>query len=169
MAQIEIDIELTDCVVHIATGTKYKTLVRRVTAKDIANLDGFEFDWASEFKDKSKEVYKLTVVGKPNEIQGLISLADNKRNGVVDVFLAERKDYYRGKKEYLGVGGNLFAFACRKSKEYGHSGYVLFEAKTKLIGYYEKELGATQLGRSNFMGIKEEVAKPLIKRYYKGA
>jgi len=45
-------------------------------------------------------------------------------------------------KLYLGVPGNLVAFACKLSFQRGGEGYVSFLAKSGLIAHYEKTLGA---------------------------
>jgi hypothetical protein len=60
----------------------------------------------------------MTTVENKNIIQGLISLSVNEE--FVFVNLVENAKFNRGKKKiYVGVGGNLFAFACLKSKEFG--------------------------------------------------
>ena len=63
--------------------------------------------------------------------------------------------------KYEGVGGNLFAFACKKSKDMGFGGYVGFVAKTSLIDYYRKALGA-ELSNGQRMYIEKESAEKLI-------
>ncbi len=68
--------------------------------------------------------------------------------------------------EYVGVGGNLFAFACKVSKEGGHEGFVGFDAKTLLIEHYNKTLGAERaLGQR--MIISDFNADILINQYFK--
>lgn len=69
-------------------------------------------------------------------------------------------------KIFVGVAGNMFAFACKKSREAGFEGYVAFMAKTNLIGHYAKTLGA-KLITSQRMGIDGESANKLIKQYFK--
>ncbi len=68
-------------------------------------------------------------------------------------------------KIYEGVAGNLVAFSCKLSFEYGHDGYVAFEPKTKLIEHYRKTLKA-QLISSNRMIINTKAASILIDRYF---
>jgi hypothetical protein len=56
--------------------------------------------------------------------------------------LIESAPFNIGKeKTYLGVPGNLVAFACKLSFQRGGDGYVSFLSKTKLIEHYEKNLG----------------------------
>lgn len=80
--------------------------------------------------------------------------------------LIESSKFNRGeKKVYLGVPGNLVAFACKISFAKGYSGYVSFESKTKLKEHYEKTLGAQMLF-GNFMAIDAVAALKLITQYF---
>ena len=56
---------------------------------------------------------------------------------------------------------------CRRSFELGYDGYVEFTAKTKLIEYYKRELGALVIGGQK-MVIDEIAAKKLVEKYYGG-
>lgn len=69
-------------------------------------------------------------------------------------------------KIYLGVPGNLVAFACKVSLEKGYDGYVAFDSKTVLIEHYKQILGATHLIRQR-MFIDPVAAQKLILRYFK--
>lgn len=69
-------------------------------------------------------------------------------------------------KVYLGVPGNLVAFACKLSFQRGGEGYVSFIAKTKLIDHYIKTLGAVHFG-GHLMVITTETALKLIDKYFK--
>ncbi|MBX9783158.1 MAG: hypothetical protein K2X48_07680 [Chitinophagaceae bacterium] len=79
---------------------------------------------ASELKIPTREVYKLTISNNPAIIQGVVSLevkADH-----VYMHLIESAPFNIGKdKAYLGVPGNLVAFACKLSFQRGGEGYVL--------------------------------------------
>ena len=66
---------------------------------------------------------------------------------------------------YLGVAGNLFAFACKLSFEKGYDGYVAFDSKSALIDHYKKNLGATHLGEQR-MFIETVSALYLVKKYF---
>lgn len=76
-------------------------------------------------------MYKLVVKGD-GSIQGLISLQPVEN--YIDMHLIEKapNNYGRSKK-FLGVAGNLVAFACKMSFELGFEGFVGFTAKTQLI------------------------------------
>jgi len=80
--------------------------------------------------------------------------------------LIESAPCNRGKgKKYLGVCGNLTAFGCKLSMEYGFGGAISFISKTALISHYEKTLGAVHLG-GNIMAIFEPNAQNLINNYF---
>ncbi len=67
---------------------------------------------------------------------------------------------------YLGVAGNLFAFACKSSFEKGCEGYVAFDSKSALIAHYKEKLGATHF-KGQRMFIKTVNALELVKKCFK--
>lgn len=81
--------------------------------------------------------------------------------------LIESAPFNIGKdKIYLGVPGNLVAFACKLSFQRGKEGYVSFIAKTKLIDHYKKTLGADHFG-GQLMVINTDSALKLTNKYFK--
>ncbi|MBW3545697.1 MAG: hypothetical protein KY428_08905 [Bacteroidetes bacterium] len=87
------------------------------------------FDWITEVKDSSKEVYKLTTINNPKIIHGLLSIEDKTNH--IYILLIESSNFNKGaNKVYEGVAGNLFAYACKVSFERGYDGYVVFDSKT---------------------------------------
>jgi len=111
------------------------------------------------------EIYKLTIVGNPEIIQGLISITERADN--VYMHLIESAPYNLGRnKVYIGVPGNLVAFACRIAFHRGFDGYVSFTSKTMLIDHYQKSLGAFNVG-GNLMVINTDSALKLIDKYFK--
>lgn len=81
--------------------------------------------------------------------------------------MIENAEFNRGKaKLYEGVGGNMFAFACKVSKDSGFGGFVSFISKTSLIEYYTKTLGA-QRAIGQRMVILDTEAEILIRKYFK--
>lgn len=81
--------------------------------------------------------------------------------------LIESASFNLGKeKVYIGVPGNLVAFACRLSFHRGFDGYVAFTAKTKLIDHYVNTLGAENVG-GHLMVISRQSALKLIDKYFK--
>jgi len=80
--------------------------------------------------------------------------------------LIESSSFNRGKRKvYLGVPGNLVAFACKHSFDNGYAGFVSFESKTKLIDHYRESLGAHVLF-GNIMAIDTIAAAKLVKQYF---
>ena len=112
-----------------------------------------------------RQVYKLTIKGNPNVIQGLISFSVE----IDHLFrhLIESAPYNQGKnKIYIGVPGNLVAFLCKESWDKGHEGFVSFISKTRLIDHYERTLGAIHVGNHKMVIFPKE-ALQLIKKYFK--
>lgn len=80
--------------------------------------------------------------------------------------LIESSNFNRGaSKVYLGVPGNLVAFACQLSFERGYDGYVSFESKTNLVAHYQQTLGARILF-GNVMVLDTPAARRLVKQYF---
>lgn len=145
---------------------QFQTIVLPITKKDLPHLDKkfWSFDWKKEAKFANRIVYKLATLENPNVIQGLISLSD--LGDHVFVNLIESAVFNRGKDRlYEGVAGNLFAFACQQSIEKGYDGFVVMEAKTKLIAYYRDAFGAQRMGNSLRMFLDERVAEKLINYF----
>ena len=162
----EID-KITESIENADTGETLETFVLPVTQADLKETtkkNGWLFDWKLELAEPEKQVYKLVTEKEPHTIQGLVSLEKLKDH--VLMHLIESAPINRGKgKKYLGVCGNLTAFGCKMSKDYGFDGAIAFDAKNALIPHYEKTLGAVHLG-GNRMGIFEENAQKLIDKYF---
>jgi hypothetical protein len=85
----------------------------------------------------------------------------------VEMHLIEAAPHNFGKeKRYMGVAGNLVAFACKLSFEQRFDGYVGFTAKTELIEHYREALSAELLFK-NRMAISSFAAEKLVNSYYK--
>ncbi len=81
--------------------------------------------------------------------------------------LIESSKFNKGKnKVYLGIPGNLVAFACKVSVDKGYEGFLAFDAKTALIKHYEQSLHATHF-RGLRMFIETSAALKLISHYFK--
>jgi hypothetical protein len=107
----------------------------------------------------------LTISGNPEIIQGLISITE--REDYVYMHLIESAPFNLGRKKvYVGVPGNLVAFACRLSFHRGFEGYVSFTSKTQLIEHYQNTLGAINVG-GHLMVINTDAALKLIDKYFK--
>jgi len=162
----EID-KLTNSIELVVTGDIFDTEFYRLNKdnkKQIKKKDWL-FDWQSEIAYPEREVYKLTVKDNADIIQGLISLSTEPDH--VFIHIVENAKFNRGKdKVYLGVLGNMFAFACKQSVERGFNGFVAFKAKTNLIEHYSKTLGAS-IYRGQRMFIDDVRANKLINQYFK--
>ena len=162
---IKID-KLTRSIENAITGDSFKTEIVELTSADIRKLKKSDwlFDWKAEAKMDNKTVYKLVITDNTSIIQGLISLQD--RGDHIFMPLIESNKFNRGaKKVYLGVPGNLVAFACKLSSDKGYDGYVSFESKTRLIEHYQNTLGAHVLF-GNIMAINTKAATKLIEQYF---
>ena len=159
--------KLTNSIENAQTAEVFDTEIVRLTEKDLKLIltKDWQFNWKKEVKDKTKEVYKLNTVSNPTIIQGLLSIENNDDH--IFMHLIESSKFNKGKdKVYLGVPGNLVAFACKVSKDRGHDGFVAFDSKTALVGHYIKVLGATQL-KGQRMYLDNKAADKLILKYFK--
>ena len=159
--------KLTNSIENVVTGDSFKTEVSVLTKSElrlVTTKSGWVFDWRKELKEPSRDIYKLTIVGNPSVIQGLMSIEVKEDH--VFMHLVESAPYNKGKtKMYSGVPGNLVAFACKVSFQRGHEGNVSFISKTQLIDHYEKTLGAFHFG-GRIMIIETVAALKLIDRYF---
>ncbi|MBX2933720.1 MAG: hypothetical protein KF825_05710 [Ferruginibacter sp.] len=162
----EVD-KLTNSIENLATGEVFDTEIIRLTLADVKQIKKTEwqFNWHKELKDPSKEVYKLTTVNNPLIIQGLVSIED--KSDHIFMHLIESSKFNKGKeKVYVGVPGNLVAFACKVSIDKGYEGFLAFDAKSVLIKHYEQTLHATHF-RGLRMFIETSAAIRLISQYFK--
>ena len=159
--------KLTNSIENTSTQEVFDTEVVRLTLKDVSQIKkaDWQFDWAKEIKDKTKEVYKLTTVNNSTIIQGLLSIEDKQDH--IFMHLIESSKFNKSKdKVYLGVPGNLVAYACKVSVDKGYHGFLAFDAKTALIKHYQESLYATHF-RGLRMFIETNAALRLISQYFK--
>jgi len=111
--EFEVD-KLTNSIENALTGEVFDTEISRLSVKDSRKIKKADwlFNWKKELKDSTKEVYKLTTVNNPTIIQGLVSIEDKQDH--IFMHLIESSSFNKGKnKVYLGVPGNLVAYACK--------------------------------------------------------
>jgi hypothetical protein len=166
--------KLTNSIENSLSAEVFDTQIIRITDKDIKTINqkDWQFNWKSEYKDKSKEIYKLTTINNSTIIQGLVGLEDKKDH--IFMHLLESAKFNIGKnKLYLGVPGNLVAFACKLAFDRNYDGYVAFDSKTKLISHYQKTLGATHIFRGNeclsTLNPPENLFHNILKTKYHGS
>jgi hypothetical protein len=169
--EIQLDFvvdKLTNSIQNTISGDSFQTEVARFTITDSKNITvkiGWNFNWKTELKDDIKEVYKLTIVNNLDIVQGLLSVT--KEADHIYMNLLENAPFNIGQnKLYEGVAGNLVAYACKLSFQYGFDGFVAFTAKTKLVRHYEESLGAYHFG-GHRMIIPTESSKLLVEKYFK--
>lgn len=160
--------KLTNSIENVVTGDSFQTEISILQSSDIKSLskkNGWVFDWSTEFKNPLRDVYKLTITGNSNIIQGLVSLEI--KSDHVYMHLVESAPFNKGKtKMYAGVAGNLVAYACKLSFQRGHEGNVSFLSKSQLINHYIESLGAIHFG-GRIMIIETKSALKLINKYFK--
>jgi len=163
----EVD-KLTDSIENANSGDSFPTEISILTKQEVMSItkkNGWQFNWANEIKIPTRDIFKLTITNNPTIIQGVISL--EVKTDHVYMHLIESAPFNIGKnKTYLGVPGNLVAFACKLSFQRGGEGYVSFLSKTKLIEHYERSLGAVHFG-GHLMVITTEAALKLTNKYFK--
>lgn len=159
--------KLTNSIENTSTGEVFDTVIVKLTASEIKQITKgkWQFDWTTEIRDKTKEVYKLTTLNNPTIIQGLVSIEDKKDH--VFMHLIESARFNKNKnKIYFGVPGNLVAYACKVSFDKGYQGILAFDAKSILIKHYQDTLYATHF-RGLRMFIEPSAAIRLISKYFK--
>lgn len=137
-------------VVERTTRKEHKIKVELVTTKDYTRItkSRFFFDWKTE---KRNEVYKLTIQGS-DEILGLVSLIEHDDKRIEINLLSVSKENRGKKKQYVGIAGNLIAWACREAvKRFGEDACVSLVPKTELIEHYKNEYGMLEAGKSLFL------------------
>jgi hypothetical protein len=158
--------KITNSIEDAITGKSLDTDVLLLIVTDLKTVlkkHGWRFNWKSEFKYEERQLYKL-VIKEETSIQGLLSLqpAEN----YIEMYLIETAPHnYGHSKKYVGVPGNLVAFACKTSFDFGYEGFVGFTAKTQLIQHYIDTLGAELIFRDR-MAISGNSAKKLVNSYY---
>lgn len=78
LLDIEVD-GLTNSIQNTVSGDSFDTEVSEVTKTDLKNItktNNWKFDWKIELKESDRQVYKLTITGNPDIIQGLMSISD---------------------------------------------------------------------------------------------
>ncbi|WP_288867929.1 minor capsid protein [uncultured Parvimonas sp.] len=153
---------LTPCLVETKTEKVVDTVISTANVKDL-KLENWNFDWQKEIN--FGKVFKLTLEND-EEIQGLLSLIDDTDSNAIYVRLVESAPHNLGiNRKYDGVGGHLFAEACKQAIEKGFDA-IYFDAKTNLIKHYENTLGAKLIGVNNRMILEGEKFYELFEKYY---
>ena len=149
-------------ITNLFTGERVRCEITKVNRTEILSCKkNYSFDWENELR--YFEVYKLSTEENQEIIQALFSV--EAREGFIWMSKIERSNF-KGTKAYEGILEAIVGFACNKSFELGFDGFVSFEAKSRLIPYYEEKLGALQVGNSQRMVINFDSAKKLINLFH---
>ncbi|MCL2018929.1 MAG: hypothetical protein FWG70_04140 [Oscillospiraceae bacterium] len=163
---VEVD-KLTPCLEKASTGDIVTTTYATAEKSELNSLKNWLFNWEDPYL-KDCTVHKILAVGDAR-IQGLIAVRDEPDNSALYAKIAESAPHNKGKnKEYLGVGGHLFAVAVLISMSKGYGGFVYMDAKNKrLVDHYIEILGASFVGGVHpfRVSINETAAKKLVEFY----
>ncbi|MFZ9145336.1 MAG: hypothetical protein ACO209_08975 [Aquirufa sp.] len=155
--------KLTKSIEEVSSGQNISTLILPLKLEDLLGLK-WQFDWKLELEIESHFVYKLVAENNPNLIQGLICL--ERKPDHIYIHLLESSSFNKGsQKQFLGVAGNLVAYACKQSFHFGNDGNVSFIAKEQLINHYERSIGAFHFGNKRMI-INTNAAKILVNQYF---
>ncbi len=164
MQKVSLKIDkLTNSIINRISGDVFETVFFPISKVALNKLKGWKFDWV---KESSKSlIFKMCITENEEIIQGLIAIQD--KNDHIFVSLVENAPFNIGKEGlYYGVGGNLFAFACKISFEKDYDGYVSFEPKTAIIKHYQEKLGAILIARGRMI-LDTKAAHNLVEQYFK--
>lgn len=151
--------------------TQMNTLVEaeivNATLKDMPlEKDGWHFKWKSIIKKADTETYVLRLKSNPSSIQGVLHLKEQEGMLIMDLVEIAPHNIGQKNKRYDYVAGCLIAFACRASfkLESNYKGFLSFESKTKLIGWYmERYYAKIAVGQK--MYIEPTDGQHLIEQY----
>jgi hypothetical protein len=154
---------LYDALVLNATGKKEDAFAAPIKAAEIRrHQHQFEFDFISI--SKKFVVYKLYLENQTDIIQGLVAFRYQK--DYLDCVNMEINGFNkRGISLYSGVGKCMVALCCKISTDNGSEGYISFEAKNRLIPYYQR-LGAKRIGASSRMFLDDVAAQKLVDLFF---
>ncbi|WP_125764386.1 hypothetical protein [Companilactobacillus hulinensis] len=156
--------ELTECLEDSITGEVFRTEYEKIEmtprlSKKLLN-QGWRFNW--DLVDDKNTIIKLHLKNSL-AIEGLVAFHED--DDFLKIDLVESAPYNVGTGNGLnGVGGHLFAIACKASFGCGSDGYVLFIPKTKLKNYYVNKLGAKYTPSGN-MFLDSNASSLLISKY----
>ncbi|MEI9918962.1 MAG: hypothetical protein WDO14_09195 [Bacteroidota bacterium] len=160
--------KITNSIEDSTSGKMFETDVLPVTKAELVSVlkkNGWQFNWKAEAKESNHQMFKLTL-RDDSKIQGLLSI--EVMDNYVEMYLIENAPHNFGKtKTFVGVAGNLVAFACKTSFDLGFDGYVSFTAKSQLVEHYKESLGAVSIYTKERMAIPSESARKLVNSYYK--
>lgn len=156
---------LTSALTSNASSQKYDAGAAPATEEEIRQCsDLFDFDFLNLCKDYM--VYKLFMHHEPDVVQGLVGFRPTP--GILECANMEISRFNkRGNPLYNGIGKALIALCCKVSMDQGMNGYIYFDAKNRLIPYYQR-IGAKSIFGLR-MVIEPDNAHKLIDYYFKNS
>lgn len=67
--------KLSHSIENVISGDSFPTEISSLTKNDLKQItkkNGWNFNWAIEYQNQTKDVYKLTIIQNPTNIQGLV-------------------------------------------------------------------------------------------------
>lgn len=152
----------------VSSGKLIEALISKASKNDMPLRNyGWHFTWNILVETEGAEFYKLTKLGSPKDIEGILMLTLLNEEMLYMNNLEVAPHNYGSKGRLTNVAGCLLAFACYKSFELGkgyYLGYLSFDSKTELINLYQKKHEAT-LAVGQKMFFDPLAGKKLIKQY----
>jgi len=125
-------------------------IVKGTTKNMPLKKDGWNFNWRSTIKRKNTTTYILRLKSNPSSIQGVLHL--KKEGGMLIMDLVEIAPHNLGQEN--------------KRYKYVAKGFLTFESKTQLIGWY-KERYYAKIAMGQKMYIEPIDGEKLIDEYLK--
>ena len=150
---IEID-KLTNSIENRTNGNVFDTEVLQLSVKDKRQIikKDWRFNWHSELSNENRKIYKLVICSDISIIQGLLSL--ELKTDHIYLHLIESASFNCGKdKLYLGVPGNLVAFACKTSFVCGFDGSN--DVRDSILRNEIKATGLQQIARIAELAVEQ--------------
>lgn len=153
---------LRNALILNATGLKLDAIASPATLDEIVkHKKSFNFDFVS--LSKYYRVYKLHVTDEPGIIQGLVGFRQTP--GILECANMETNNFNKlSNPIYNGVGKALVALCCKISIDNNMEGFIYFDAKNRLIPYYQR-FGAKSIFGLR-MVIEPDQAQKLVDLYF---
>ncbi|MCF0059317.1 hypothetical protein LXL81_26385 [Dyadobacter sp. CY356] len=145
-----------------ATGLKVDAVASPTFDREIIKHNkSFNFDFISLTKNYT--IYKLHVTSEPEIIQGFVGFRQTP--GILECANMETNNFNKHNNAvYNGVGKALIALCCKISIDNGMEGFIYFDAKNRLVPYYQR-FGAKLIFGLR-MVIEPDQAKKLVDLYF---
>lgn len=153
---------LSSAFIFNATGEKVDAIASPASHQELtASRNAFHFDFNALIKQFS--VYKLQTLRDPT-IQGLVAFRPE--IGILECTNMEICHANKhGNPVYNGVGKAMVALCCKISVDQGMDGFIYFDAKNRLMPYYQR-FGAKHMFGLRMI-VEADAARKLIDLYFK--